>query len=76
MPVAQAAKMLAYFTGVVSEPTVLRTTEGADAAYVAVQTAVAGTLEQTLPPAPEGPRGSDSAWTAPWRPSSTKSEQR
>jgi hypothetical protein len=39
----------------VTEPTVRRTTEGAGAAYVAVQTAEVEQLERTLPPAPAGP---------------------
>jgi hypothetical protein len=56
MPFAQAAEALHFFTGVrVSEPTVRRTTEGAGAAYEAVQTAAVETMEQTLPPAPAGP---------------------
>ncbi|MGH8071092.1 MAG: hypothetical protein ACRERE_38840 [Candidatus Entotheonellia bacterium] len=56
MPFAQAAEALAFFTGVtVSELTVRRTTEGAGAAYEAVQTAAVETIEQTLPLAPAGP---------------------
>jgi hypothetical protein len=57
MPFAQAAEALRLFTGVqVSEPTVRRVTEAAGAAYVVVQTAAVESLEQTLPPAPAGPR--------------------
>jgi hypothetical protein len=55
-PFAQAAEMVALFTGVVvSEPTVRRTTEGAGAAYVAVPTAAVETSEQTVPSSPAGP---------------------
>jgi hypothetical protein len=57
MPFAQAAEMLAFFTGVtVSAATVRRTTEGAGAAYEAVQTTAGETIERELPPAPTGPR--------------------
>jgi hypothetical protein len=57
MPFARAAEALEFFTGVrVSEPTVRRVTEGSGAAYVAVQTAAMASIEQTLPPAPAGPR--------------------
>jgi hypothetical protein len=57
MPVAQAAEMLAFFTGVrISAATVRRTTEGAGAAYEAVQTSAVETLERELPAAPAGPR--------------------
>jgi hypothetical protein len=57
LPFAQAAEALAFFTGVtVSEPTVRRLTEGAGAAYEAVQTAAVETLEEELPPAPLGSR--------------------
>jgi hypothetical protein len=56
MPFAQAAEALAFFTGVqVAESTVRRTTEGAGAAYGAVQTAAVEHIEQTLPAAPAGP---------------------
>jgi hypothetical protein len=56
MPFARAVKEMQYFGQVtVTEPTVRRTTEGAGAAYVAVQTAEVEQLERTLPPAPEGP---------------------
>jgi hypothetical protein len=56
MPFAQVAAMLALFTGVViSEPTVRRATERDGSAYVAVQTAAVETIEQTWPPAQEGP---------------------
>jgi hypothetical protein len=57
MPFTRAAAALEFFTGVrVSEPTVRRVTEGSGAAYVAVQTAAVASIEQTLPPAPAGPR--------------------
>jgi hypothetical protein len=56
MPFKRAVKEMKYFWQVtVTEPTVRRTTEGAGAAYVAVQTAEVEQLERTLPPAPEGP---------------------
>ena len=55
LPFAQAAEALAFFTGVtVSEPTVRRMTEGAGAAYEAVQTAAVATMEEELPPVPVG----------------------
>lgn len=57
MPFAQAAEMLAFFTGVtVSAATARRMTEGAGAAYEAVQTAAVEAIEEELPPAPLGPR--------------------
>jgi hypothetical protein len=57
LPFAQAAEALAFFTGVtVSEPTVRRMTEGAGAAYEAVQTAAVDAIEEELPPASPGPR--------------------
>jgi hypothetical protein len=56
MPFPRAVKEMKYFWQVsVTEPTVRRTTEGAGAAYVAVQTAEVEQLERTLPPAPKGP---------------------
>ena len=56
MPFERAVTEMGYFWRVsVTEPTVRRTTEGAGAAYVAVQTAEVEQLERTLPPAPEGP---------------------
>lgn len=55
MPFAQAAEAVAFFTGVtVAESTVRRTTEGAGAAYAAVQTGAVEAIEQTLPAAPAG----------------------
>lgn len=57
MPFAQAAEMLAFFTGVaVSTATVRRTTAGAGVAYEVVQTTAVETIERELPPAPAGPR--------------------
>jgi hypothetical protein len=57
LPFAQAAEALTFFTGVtVSAATVRRLTEGAGAAYEAVQTAAVETIERQLPPAPPGPR--------------------
>jgi hypothetical protein len=56
MPFKRAVKEMKYFWQVsVTEPTVRRTTEGAGAAYVAVQTAEVEQLERTLPPPPPGP---------------------
>ncbi len=56
MPFQRAVKELHYFWQVtVTEPTVRRTTEGAGAAYVAVQTAEVERIERELPPAPAGP---------------------
>jgi len=56
MPFKRAVKEMTYFWQVtVTEPTVRRTTEGAGAAYVAVQTAEVEQLERTLPPPPQGP---------------------
>jgi len=56
MPFKRAVKEMKYFWQVtVTEPTVRRTTEGAGAAYVAVQTAEVEQLERTLPPPPQGP---------------------
>jgi hypothetical protein len=57
LPCAQAAEMLAFFTAVtVSVAAMRRTTEGASAAYEAVQTAAVDAIEAQLPPAPAGPR--------------------
>jgi hypothetical protein len=57
LPFRQAAEALTFFTGVtVSAATGRRITEGAGAAYEAVQTAVVERIEQELPPAPTGPR--------------------
>lgn len=57
MPFAQAAEMLAFFTGVrVSASTVRRTTEKAGAVDEGVQTTAVERLERELPPAPVGPR--------------------
>ena len=51
MPFKRAVKEMKYFWQVtVTDPTVRRTTEGAGAAYVAVQTAEVEQLERTLPP--------------------------
>ena len=56
MPFKRAVKEMKYFWQVtVTEPTVRRTTEGAGAAYVAVQTAEVEQLERILPPPPQGP---------------------
>jgi hypothetical protein len=56
MPFERAVKEVGYFLHVtVTEPTVRRTTQAAEAAYVAVQTAEVEQLERTLPPAPQGP---------------------
>jgi hypothetical protein len=56
MPFKRAVKEMKYFWQVtVTEPTVRRTTEGAGAAYVAVQRAEVEQLEHTLPPPPPGP---------------------
>jgi hypothetical protein len=56
LPFAQAAEALAFFTGVtISVATVRRLTEGAGAAYEAVQTAAVERLERELPSAPAGP---------------------
>jgi hypothetical protein len=56
MPFERAAKEVDYFLHVsMTEPTVRRATEGAGAAYVAVQTAEVEQLERALPAAPEGP---------------------
>ncbi|HEX9871087.1 MAG TPA: hypothetical protein VGC99_21320 [Candidatus Tectomicrobia bacterium] len=57
IPFAQAAAMLAFFTGVtVAVATMRRATEGGGAAYEAVQTAAVESIELELPPAPVGPR--------------------
>jgi hypothetical protein len=56
MPFERAAKELAYFTRVqVSETSVRHHTEGAGAAYVAVQTAELERLERDRPTGPVGP---------------------
>ncbi len=56
MPFAQAAELLAHFTGVrVGAETVRRLTEAAGAAQVAVETAAVRALERTLPDGPLGP---------------------
>ena len=56
MPFEKAVKELHHFTGVtVSEPTVRRDAQAAGAAYVDVQAKEVERIEQTLPPAPEGP---------------------
>jgi len=55
-PFAPAAAMLAYFTRVrVADATARRTTEATGAAYVAVQTAQAETVERAQPAAAPGP---------------------
>ena len=60
MPFEKAAGWLADFTGMhMSEATARRQTEGAGAAYEAVQTAEVERTERELPPAPGGP-------TKPW----------
>jgi hypothetical protein len=52
----EAGKLLQAFTGVdVSEPTVRRRTEGAGAAYVALQEEEVERIERELPPVPPGP---------------------
>jgi hypothetical protein len=57
LPFAQAAEAVAFFTGVtVAATTVRRLTEGAGAAYEAVQTAEVETIERELPAAPSGPQ--------------------
>jgi hypothetical protein len=57
LPFAQAAEAVAFFTGVtVAATTVRRLTEGAGAAYEAVQTAAVEMIERELPAAPSGPR--------------------
>jgi hypothetical protein len=57
LPFAQAAEALAFFTGVtVAVATVRRLTEGAGAAYEAVQTVAVETIAQQLPATPAGPR--------------------
>ena len=56
LPVRPAARMLAGFTGVtVSEATARRQTEGAGAAYVALQDAEAARLAREAPEPPAGP---------------------
>jgi hypothetical protein len=56
LPFRPAARMLAVFTGVtVSEATARRQTEGAGAAYVALQGAEATRLAQAPPEPPTGP---------------------
>lgn len=56
VPFAQAADLLAHFTGVwVGSETVRRLTEAAGAVQVARETAVVAELERTLPEAPAGP---------------------
>jgi hypothetical protein len=50
MPLAQAAEMLGFFTGVtIATATVRRTTEGAGVAYEAVQAAAVGFIAGELP---------------------------
>ena len=56
VPFAEAAALLAHFTGVrVGSETVRRLTEAAGAAQVAVETAAVAALERTLPDGPPGP---------------------
>jgi hypothetical protein len=56
LPFARAAEMLAYFTHVtIGEATVRRVTEGAGAAYEAVQAAEVARIERELPDDPVGP---------------------
>ena len=56
VPFAEAAAVLAHFTGVrVGAETVRRLTEAAGAAQVAAETAAVVALERTLPAAPPGP---------------------
>ena len=56
LPFRPAARMLAVFTGVtVSEATARRQTEGAGAAYVALQAAEADRLARQTPEPPAGP---------------------
>jgi hypothetical protein len=56
LPFRPAARMLGYFLGVtVSEATARRQTEGAGAAYVALQEAEAAQLEREAPEPPAGP---------------------
>lgn len=56
VPFAQAADLLAHFTGVrVAPDTVRRLTEAAGAVQVARETAAVAELERTLPEAPDGP---------------------
>lgn len=56
VPFAQAADLLAHFTGVrVASDTVRRLTEAVGAVQVATETTIVATLERTLPDAPDGP---------------------
>ncbi len=56
VPFAEAARLLAHFTGVrVGAETVRRLTEAAGAAQVAVETDAVAALERTLPDGPCGP---------------------
>jgi len=56
VPFAQAADLLAHFTGVrVGAETVRRLTEAAGAVQVTIETTAVADLERTLPAAPEGP---------------------
>ena len=57
VPFAEAAALLAHFTGVrVGAETVRRLTEAAGAAQVAVETAAVVALERALPDGPPGRR--------------------